>query len=462
MRLICSPVPGVTQSRVWVAMSTTTPVPPANQPTAPHGRRPLRGRLTPADFDVVLFGLSALFALVVALGSSIPLYRQWGQIALGPYLLATGIALLLAVRSRRRSVLVGRYILTTLVIVGTAIIPMSFEIAWRFAVTPQALHVQPEVVVVEHAAAQVVHGHDPYQAVVVNGHLEGRFVGEPDYEAFFPYLPAMTVFGLPAATTLNPRFTDARIFFVASTLLCVALALIYARARPDRRLRALQVAVALPWATLAIATGGDDLPIIGLLLVAMVLAQRRRPGWAGLVLGLASAMKFTAWPLAALALFAARDRAGKPAPLRMLLGILVCTVPLVLLTFIAGPRTFVANVIEFPLGLSGVASPAGSALPGHLFVTAFPALHRIFPIVAALIGIVVLARYLWRRPPNDPAKVCQVAGVVLLVAILLAPATRIGYLLYPLNFFVWSWMLTDDDPATEDGEHRSSIGTDAS
>ena len=40
--------------------------------------------------------------------------------------------------------------------------------------------------------------------------------------------------------------------------------------------------------------------------------------------------------------------------------------------------------------------------------------------------------------------------MVLLVAILLAPATRIGYLLYPLNFFVWSWMLTGESATSAD------------
>ena len=36
----------------------------------------------------------------------------------------------------------------------------------------------------------------------------------------------------------------------------------------------------------------------------------------------------------------------------------------------------------------------------------------------------------------------------MLIAILLAPATRVGYLLYPINLFVWAWMLSQaDDPA---------------
>jgi hypothetical protein len=31
------------------------------------------------------------------------------------------------------------------------------------------------------------------------------------------------------------------------------------------------------------------------------------------------------------------------------------------------------------------------------------------------------------------------------VAILLAPATRVGYMLYPIDFFVWAWLLESED-----------------
>ena len=42
----------------------------------------------------------------------------------------------------------------------------------------------------------------------------------------------------------------------------------------------------------------------------------------------------------------------------------------------------------------------------------------------------------------------RVTGWVMLVAILLAPATRVGYLLYPINLFLWAWMFRrSDDPA---------------
>jgi hypothetical protein len=53
----------------------------------------------------------------------------------------------------------------------------------------------------------------------------------------------------------------------------------------------------------------------------------------------------------------------------------------------------------------------------------------------------VLIRHLVRRPPSSAAQVASLTGWVMLIAIMLAPATRVGYLLYPINLFVWAWML---------------------
>lgn len=410
---------------------------------------PWRHRLSPEQFDVALYAGSALFALLASFKSTIPLYRQWGQLAVGPYLLGTGLAAILAVRARRRSVTPLRWWLAGLVLIGAVVVPLGFEVAWRFGSSDQSLHVQPEVVVIERAAAAATSGHDPYQAIVVDGRLYGGIAGLPAYEAFFPYLPAMAAFGLPAASGIDHRATDARIAFLLVTLLAAAMALWLARASSEQRLRALQTLVVLPWAALTLATGGDDLPVIALLMVAMVLAQRRRPGWSGVLLGVASAMKFTAWPLAVLALFAAVDSSGRRRPLRMLGAMVATAIPLSLWALLAGPKRFVANVVLFPLGLAGVESPAGSALPGHVIVTALPSLHRIFPIMAALIGAVVLAAFLRRRPPTDAIGASRLAGWVMLIAILLAPATRVGYLMYPLNMMVWSWMLTEEERAEE-------------
>jgi len=214
------------------------------------------------------------------------------------------------------------------------------------------------------------------------------------------------VFGLPSSLHAPIRVTDARILFSGVTLLVVLGALALIRAPNERKVRTLQVLTVLPTASLLLATGGDDMPIVAFLLLAMVLAQRRRPGWSGIVLGVVSAMKFTAWPLAVLALFAARDRSGRRAPARMALGMIGVAGPVVAPFLILNPHVFIVNVILFPLGLSGVASPAASPLPGHLLVSHFPVLHHVLPIAACALGGAVLLQRLVRRPPRDTAQVC--------------------------------------------------------
>ena len=400
-------------------------------------------RLSPIWFDAVLYFLAAFFALVVALASHIPLYREWGKLALAPYVVIAMFSVGLALsRVNGRKLLNARGSLCALAILGAVVVPLSCEVAWRFSVSPQDLHVQPEVTVIERAADNLAHGHNPYQAQMVDGVLKGQAKGLPPYEAFFPYLPAMTLFGLPMALAMPAHLGDARIWFLAVTLLAVALSLWWCKADPSRRIRAFQVAVVLPWAALALATGGDDLPIVGLLLAAVVLAAKRRPIAAGVVLGVASAMKFTAWPVALFLLFAAWDTHGRRATGRMLGAIAAVGGPIVVAFFLWDPSTFIANVVEFPLGLSGVESPAGSALPGHLFVSHVPSMHHLYAFMLAVGGGAALAIYLWRRPPTTVTKVCEVAAWTLLIGIVLAPATRIGYLIYPANLFVWSWMLS--------------------
>jgi phosphatidylinositol alpha-1,6-mannosyltransferase len=183
----------------------------------------------------------------------------------------------------------------------------------------------------------------------------------------------------------------------------------------------------------------------------MVLARRRQPFASGVVLGIVSAMKFTAWPLAALALFAAHNRKGSRRPLFMFLGMLVVAGPVVVPFALSGPWAFFDNVILFPLGLSGVNSPAASPLPGHLIVSAFPFLHRVLPVAVGSLGGLLLVWYLYRRPPQTASQVCKVAGVVMAVITLFAPATRIGYLLYPINFFVWAHLFSDKESVGELG-----------
>jgi Glycosyltransferase family 87 len=201
----------------------------------------------------------------------------------------------------------------------------------------------------------------------------------------------------------------------------------------------------LPTAALPLATGGDDMPVVALMLLGLVALQRRRPVVAGLALGAASTLKFTAWPVVLFALFAATDRERRRAAGRYALAVVVLVVPVVLPVALHNPSAFVDNVVRFPLGLAGVASPAASALPGHILVSVVPSIHRAYVIGAAVLGLAVLARHLYRHPPRDAAAVASLTGWVMLVAILLAPATRVGYLLYPINLFLWAWMFRRSD-----------------
>jgi len=463
----------------------------------------------PEEGDAALYGASAVFAGLTALFSTIALYRVWAELAVGPYAVAAVAAFALGhlhARTRagkfggaetlgspagpgpasgadpvpapdasagagrgpatvtvpRRRPEVGwrlsRIVVFLFVLVGATLLPLALEVTWRSEGNPSQ-HVQPEVVVIEQAGHRAAHGQDPYHAEVKGHRVVSVVKGQPTYESFFPYLPLMTVFGLPSSTHGPIRLTDARIFFSVVTLLVVSVALVLCRGPSGPKVRALQVLTVLPTAALPLATGGDDMPIVAFLLLALVLAQRRQPFSSGLVLGVVCAMKFTAWPLAALALFAARDKEGKRQPWRMALGMLVVIGPVVVPFLVRNPEAFVQNVIQFPLGLSGVASPAASPMPGHLLVAAFPWLHRILPLTVALIGGAVLVRYLVRKPPRTASAVSSLAGWVMLVAIMFAPATRVGYLLYPINFFVWSYLLRRTEEVEPWGREASDDGS---
>jgi len=405
----------------------------------------------------MLYAAGAAFAGLTVLTSTLALYRQWAELAVGPFLFGTVCSVLLALAARRRTGpdqarrarrhWTGRIAVAVCVFAGATAIPLGLEIVWRSDGDPGS-HVQPEVTNIERAGQAVVKGKDPYPYVTnPHGKVVSHLPGVSPVNSFVPYLPLMTVFGMPSEKKHDIVLTDARIFFSLATLLVAGAALFLCPADGRRKMRALQVIAILPTAALPLATGGDDMPVVAFLLLAMVLAQRRQPFASGLVLGIVSAMKFTAWPLAALALFAARDRKGERRPLLMILGMLVVAGPVVIPFALSGPWAFFDNVVLFPLGLSGVNSPAASPLPGHLLVSTFPFLHRILPLAVGLVGGSLLAWYLIRRPPRSVSQVCKVGGVVMAVITLLAPATRIGYLLYPINFLTWSYLFADTEGA---------------
>jgi len=414
--------------------------------------------------DAVLYAASALFAIVTAQGSSIALYRQWGWLAFGPYALGSLASAIAARRARRRAEtaaenpgLAGattaaapswhwttsRTVIFLVVFVGATLGPLALEVLWQTD-TGGTAHVQPETLVIQGAGTRLAHHQPLYRDI--DGHNErvSAPAGQPAYDVYNPYLPLMSVFGLPSSTDAPRRITDARVAFSLITILVVVAALTMCRGPTGPRVLSLQAMTVFPTAALPLATGGDDLPIAAFLLLGLVLLQRRRPLAAGIVLGVAASMKVTAWPLAFLALLVATDRdgqRGRRPSLWFVAGLAGVMIPSILPTFVGNPAAFIDNVVRFPLGLAGITSPAASPLLGHAIVSWFPGIHRLFTAGVAAAGGLILLFVLIRHTPRTPADLSRLIGWVMAIAIVVAPATRIGYLLYPVDFFIWSWLL---------------------
>lgn len=330
-----------------------------------------------------------------------------------------GVGLALTVRSAR-----GRTITTWVVWALVAIVPLIVEAVQRAAGV--AARAQDEVLVVEGAGRRLLDTGTPYLGRGALAGLADPILG------YTPYQPAMAVFGLPRAIGGTSWLTDARLWFALVTAACLAIAIHRLGGTTPTVIRALQAATVLPVCALTLATGGDDMPVLALTLLGLAYLATGRSTSAGVTVGVAAALKLLAWPVALVLLVVALVTRRRGMALA-LVGIPVLTaLPSVLLD----PAAFVENVIRFPAGQGLVHSPAASPFPGHLLAGAFPGGHA---LALALLGVSAagLAWWLWRRPPRTAADAAALCAVGLLAAILLLPASRFGYLLYPIAYAVW-------------------------
>lgn len=387
----------------------------------------------------MLYAGSVLAAGIVAVVAGIPLLREWGRLAAPAYAVGAAASAWLAFRRREDAHRALSWLALT-VLVGAALLPLGLETVWR-AKAGSGLHAQSEAIVTEEAARALRRGIDPYAAQYLRGPLHARPLGTKTH---FPYLPAMLVFGLPRAFDGSSPLADARIAFAGFTLGVGVLALAIPplrRADPKQRRITFLVLAVLPTGALLMATGGDDLPVLSLILLALVLTAGRRPGSAGAMAGWAAITKQTAWILLPLLALAARDRTDRPARARFSFAagavVAAATIP-----FVAwGPGAFVEDVIRFPLGLGRQGSAAGTPTLGSALTHLLPSLR--IPVTIALVSLVLalIVFILVRRTPTTASAAARDAGIVFLAAVLLAPAARFGYVVYPIDLFVWSWAL---------------------
>jgi hypothetical protein len=380
--------------------------------------------------DLLLYGAAAIFAGITAANATLLPHKAWGRVAVIGYTAAAVVALVQLLARRRFGQSAGtpvRAALTVATFAATALVPMLIEAVQR--ANGRLDRAQEEVGVVEAGGARLWHTGTPYLghdaiATLPNGQ---------QLDAYLPYQPGMALFGLPRAAAGVAWWTDARVWFALVFMGALGVAVwLLCRGGADRArvVRAVQAATVLPIVTLTVATGGDDLPVLGLCLLALAMAARDRHVMAGVVIGVAGALKLFAWPVALvlIALAATRHKARVSA-----LGAAGIPVLALVPAFLVDRGAAVENVIRFPLGRGIVKSPAESPFPGHLIAANLPGGGAIATGLLVLAGLGI-GGWLVRWPPVTASQAAIVCMWGMLAAILLIPSTRFGYLLYPVAY----------------------------
>lgn len=381
--------------------------------------------------DLLFYGVSLAFAAGNAIASEFYGYRVWGNFATAGYLVALVLTVLQAV-SRIPPTFRSRWLPVGVSGLLAGVVPLLVLVFVRdprfvWGRWPWSFPSQPEVWVVERSARLLLDNGTPYPDL-------GALGRPPVPDDYTPYGPAMSVFGLPRALLGDGPLTDARIWFAVGTVAIVLLAL-KVMGWPAAPVSAAQLAVVSPLTLLTTAVAGDDIPVIALIVLAGALAFRvgptSGPVLAGLAISCVINMKLTALPALAVLAFAIAAARGRRALLIFFGTVITTSAVLVLPVLLVDPAAFVEHVILYPAGLGEAGSPAASPLPGHLVAQLGPVGHAasLALLAAAACAIIV---WLVVRPPRDLADVMLRTATGLGTAIVLAPATRFGYLVYPL------------------------------
>jgi hypothetical protein len=149
-------------------------------------------------------------------------------------------------------------------------------------------------------------------------------------------------------------------------------------------------------------------------------------------------------------LLVARNREGRSTWKQVLSWIaaivIVTTVPFA----VRSPVAFMSNVFAFPLGIAGVSSPAASALPGHILTSWLPWLGHVLAPVSLLIGGYFATKYIRRNWALTLSQMLGLLSIAFLGMICVASATRVGYVIYPLNLWLWSSVTRESPVVAEE------------
>jgi hypothetical protein len=403
----------------------------------------------------VCYAAFAVYAGGVALFSGPGLEHWWGRWAAGGYALAA----VCAAKAPARRWGGG------LAVAASCAGALAAPALWLLTREPTP----PDVAVVARSGVLLLHHGTPY--------LPAGALSAGGWLAYNPYLPVMALFGLPGAAGLPGKTWP--------WLIAVTFLLLYATCRVTLAPRdggqrdggqrdggqrdggqrdggqraALGLAafwLGCPVMALPLTMGITDPPVIALTCLALaLLARSGRTAGAGArdgrgrgrdallaaaVLGAACAMKYTAWPALAIVAVMVAARDGVRPAVRFTVAVLATAAGLVAALAPAGlshPAAIVANTVAYPLGLTAAKSPAQSPLPGHLLSTLGAGGHLAALVLLAAAGLAVAAS-LVIAPPATPAAAARRIAAALTALFLLSPATRFGYLIYPVSLYAWS------------------------
>lgn len=335
---------------------------------------------------------------------------------------------------------------------GAALLTAAFAVAVPLLVLLEQRQTAAGMTVIARSAALLVRHGTPY--------LAGSQL--TSWLSYNPYLPAMALFGLPGAAGLPGIPGNPQAWLALVTVGTVAAAFAVRAEHPVgwcaacRRdvARYTAFAVACPVLALNLAVTTTDVPVIALMLLALAFAERPdRVSAAAVALGLACAMKPTAWPALPVITLVLWRRDGRGPALRFAGVAAGLALAAMLPAIVADPRALADNTILFPLGLTPHLTPADSLMPGDILARSLPDGHTVAVALVALAGAAV-AVWLIRRPPRDlRAATWRLAlGLALLFA--LGPAERFGYFVYPLALVGWSLLTSRASRGSAVGQGR--------
>src|SRR6266571_58580 len=349
---------------------------------------------------------SALFSGGVALFSTDPRHRLWGQAAACGYALAA--LAVLAWRSRRTR---GVDVALVVMVCGAILFPLLWLIAHGYG--------EPEVGVVATSANQLIHDGTPYRSAQT-------LASTTNPNQYNPYLPLMAVFGVPQALLGHGVLSDPRVLFGVVFIGVFAVALRIAGAMDSVRWALLLTAT--PIIAFELCVGGTDVPMVAFMCLGFALLWREHvtnPVPAALAFGVACSMKATAWPALVIAFALLYVRDGQRAAWRFLAVALSVVVVIVGPFAVLKPGALVKNTILFPLGLASVKSQADSPLLGHVLAQTGVVGHTIVVILLVGSGVAIAVSLLIRPPRDVPAATIRLV-LGLSSMFVLAPSTRFG------------------------------------